>query len=146
MFNRLVTTLLHDDPESPLIAIFRDDDPESPLERFRAEGAAVFGEGRSVYTSIRPRSLKVLRAIDTLTRTHGQPPSLREIMQACGYKSPGSVAYQIDLLVARDFVTQRPHHARSLRLTPHGIALLATLNRQWQLATADYRAMLAGKT
>ena len=127
----------------PLTASLLPDPAVSPLERFRAEGAAVLAGG---HTTIRSRSLTVLRAIDTLIRTHGQSPTVREIMQACGYQSTGSVAYQITQLAAHNLVSCQPRHARSLTLTPQGIALLTMLDRQWQLATADYRALKAGKT
>ena len=75
----------------PLTASLLPDPAVSPLERFRAEGAAVLAGG---HTTIRSRSLTVLRVIDTLIRTRGQSPTVREIMQACGYQSTGSVAYQ----------------------------------------------------
>ena len=63
------------------------------------------------------KKLKVL--LDFITefvQTSGYSPTLREIMQALGYKSVATVAKHVDNLVALGYVRKREGEARSLEV------------------------------
>src|SRR3989344_5903644 len=46
---------------------------------------------------------KVLDALTYLTDAHGQPPSLRELAEKTGFKSPNTVNYYLDKLKKKGF-------------------------------------------
>jgi SOS-response transcriptional repressor LexA len=47
---------------------------------------------------------------------HGYAPTFREIARGCGYRSAGSVAYQVTLLEEAGVMAHTPGIARSLRV------------------------------
>lgn len=58
----------------------------------------------------------MLDFIDGFVKGRGYSPTLREIMQALGYKSVSTVAKHVDNLVARGLLVKRDGEARSLEL------------------------------
>ena len=56
----------------------------------------------------------MLDFIDGFVKGNGFSPTLREIMQALGYKSVSTVAKHVDNLIARGWLVKRDGEARSL--------------------------------
>jgi len=56
----------------------------------------------------------MLDFIDGFIQGRGYSPTLREIMQALGYKSVSTVAKHVDNLIARGWLVKREGSARSL--------------------------------
>ena len=48
--------------------------------------------------------------------SEGYAPTLRDIMRGCGYGSPSSVAYHVDLLVSEGKLARTPGIPRSIRV------------------------------
>lgn len=66
----------------------------------------------------------MLDFIDGFVKSCGYSPTLREIMQALGYKSVSTVAKHVDNLIARGWLVKREGEARSLEVvTDHGTDL-----------------------
>lgn len=55
---------------------------------------------------------------------NGSPPTLRELAPLLGSTTSASVAWHVRRLVARALLEHRPRLARSIRVTPAGIAAL----------------------
>lgn len=58
----------------------------------------------------------MLDFIDGFIKGNGYSPTLREIMQALGYKSVSTVAKHVDNLIARGWMIKRDGEARSLEV------------------------------
>ena len=58
----------------------------------------------------------MLDFIDGFVKGRGYSPTLREIMQALGYKSVSTVATHVDNLIARGWLIKRDGEARSLEV------------------------------
>ena len=58
----------------------------------------------------------MLDFIDGFVKGRGYSPTLREIMQALGYKSVSTVAKHVDNLIARGWLIKRDGEARSLEV------------------------------
>jgi len=65
----------------------------------------------------------MLDFIDGFVKGRGYSPTLREIMQALGYKSVSTVAKHVDNLVARGWLIKRDGEARSLEVSSPEILL-----------------------
>lgn len=61
----------------------------------------------------------MLDFIDGFVKGNGYSPTLREIMQALGYKSVSTVAKHVDNLIARGWLVKRDGEARSLEVVTH---------------------------
>ena len=62
----------------------------------------------------------MLDFIEGFTQTSGYSPTLREIMQALGYKSVATVAKHVDNLVVLGYLRKRDGEARSIELVSTG--------------------------
>jgi len=62
------------------------------------------------------RQRQVVDAIRMMTRQHGYPPTIREIEQAFGMRSPNSVKAHLNPLRRKGWVTWNDGQARTLRL------------------------------
>lgn len=69
------------------------------------------------------KQIKILTAIEDLTRETGTSPILSEIAERCGLKSIGTVAEHVATLQAKGYVFRDPHMQRSIRII-----------REWRLA------------
>lgn len=59
---------------------------------------------------------EILEFIPEYTRTHGWPPSVREIMVATGLKSTSSTDYHLSALEADGFIVRIPGIARGIKI------------------------------
>ncbi len=59
------------------------------------------------------RQAQVLDAVDTLTRAHGYPPTVREVGEHVGLASPSSVLAHLRTLETVGLVSRRPGSPRS---------------------------------
>lgn len=66
------------------------------------------------------RLYDIMRAIDSLSRERGFPPTVREIGKAVGMSSPATVHQAIDVLKRRGWAVSDSRIPRSLRLTDTG--------------------------
>lgn len=66
--------------------------------------------------SLTKKQKVLLDFIAEFVQTSGYSPTLREIMQALGYKSVATVAKHVDNLVALGYVRKREGEARSLEV------------------------------
>ena len=66
--------------------------------------------------SLTKKQKVLLDFITEFVQTSGYSPTLREIMQALGYKSVATVAKHVDNLVALGYVRKREGEARSLEV------------------------------
>lgn len=63
--------------------------------------------------------LKLLHAIHNLSEKKGYPPTVREIQESCGHKSPATTHKFLKMAVRRQAVTH-DGVARSILLTEYG--------------------------
>lgn len=87
-------------------------------------------------------SKRVLRAVSTHWNLHGYAPSSRDIQEAIGAKSVGSVSYHVRELRRRGFLVSEPDTERTLRLTLEGVGHLEGVMPLVPLARLDRRASL----
>ena len=64
------------------------------------------------------RQQKVLRVIRESVARRGYPPSVREIGELVGLKSPSSVAHQLTVLQRRGLLRKDPHRPRAVDIRP----------------------------
>ena len=62
------------------------------------------------------RQRKILDFISSATADRGYPPSMREIGEAVGLTSSGSVDYQLKILRGKGFITRDANRARALEI------------------------------
>lgn len=65
-----------------------------------------------------PRQRKVLRYIRESVARRGYPPSVREIGDAVGLKSPSSVAHQLNTLEKKGLLRKDPNRPRAVDIRP----------------------------
>ncbi len=65
-----------------------------------------------------PRQRKVLRFIRESVTKRGYPPSVREIGEAVGLKSPSSVAHQLTVLQRKGLLRKDPNRPRAVDIRP----------------------------
>lgn len=68
------------------------------------------------------RQRKVLQVIRESVATRGYPPSVREIGEAVGLKSPSSVAYQLKALQAKGLLRKDANRPRAVDIRPAEVA------------------------
>jgi repressor LexA len=72
-----------------------------------------------------PRQLDILQWISGFADAHGYAPTYRQIGHHYGWKSPGAaVSTHLRLLERKGVVTREPGQARTLKLTPLGVAMI----------------------
>ncbi len=64
------------------------------------------------------RQRKILQVIRDSVERRGYPPSVREIGQAAGLKSPSSVAHQLKVLEKRGLLRRDPNRPRAVDIRP----------------------------
>lgn len=69
-----------------------------------------------------PQMRRTLAAIAQHWSTHGVAPTVRELAKAQGLRSANGVQQTVDRLEGRGLVTRQVGLARTLRLTPEGVA------------------------
>jgi LexA DNA binding domain/Helix-turn-helix len=67
------------------------------------------------------RQRKILRAIRESVQQHGYPPSMREIGEAVGLTSTGSVGYQLAILQRKGYLHRGLGRARSVEMRLPGL-------------------------
>jgi len=65
------------------------------------------------------RQARVLEIIRSETEARGFPPSIREIAERMGIKSPNGVKCHLDALAAKGYIDTDPGVSRGIRLTEH---------------------------
>jgi repressor LexA len=68
--------------------------------------------------------LTILRYINDHVRTHGYPPTNREITAALGRKSPSAANTRLRIMAERGLITTAPGIPRGLRITDAGMVAL----------------------
>lgn len=82
----------------------------------------------------------LLDFIDGFVKGRGYSPTLREIMQALGYKSVSTVAKHVDNLIVRGWLVKRDGEARSLEVvTESAFESAQEDHRDWFLAEIQKR-------
>lgn len=85
------------------------------------------------------RQRKILDFISSATADRGYPPSMREIGEAVGLTSSGSVAYQLKILGEKGFINRDATRARALEIvSPITAALPEHLAEGDLMPTAAY--------
>lgn len=79
-----------------------------------AQGAAPFAEIDGEGHAISVRQRKILQVIRESVATRGYPPSVREIGEAVGLKSPSSVAYQLEALQKKGLLRKDANKPRAV--------------------------------
>jgi repressor LexA len=80
--------------------------------------AAPFPETDLDGNALTVRQRKVLQVIRESIATRGYPPSVREIGEKVGLKSPSSVAYQLDALQRKGLLRKDPNRPRAVDIRP----------------------------
>jgi repressor LexA len=80
--------------------------------------AAPFPELDSDGKALTVRQRKVLQVIRESIATRGYPPSVREIGEKVGLKSPSSVAYQLDALQRKGLLRKDANRPRAVDIRP----------------------------
>jgi repressor LexA len=71
------------------------------------------------------RQLDILQWIAGFTDVHGYPPTYRQVGHHYGWKSPGAAkSTHLAAMQRKGVVTREPGQARTLQLTPLGVALI----------------------
>ena len=73
-------------------------------------------------TVLTMRQRKVLQVIRESVATRGYPPSVREIGELVGLKSPSSVAYQLGALQRKGLLRKDAHRPRAVDVRPADVA------------------------
>lgn len=82
------------------------------------EKAAPFPETDSHGEALTMRQRKILQVIRESLADRGYPPSVREIGEAVGLKSPSSVAYQLEALRKKGLIRKDPNRPRAVDIRP----------------------------
>lgn len=78
--------------------------------------------------------IRMLLAIVEHVRVHQWPPTIRELMTACGVTSSNAVSERLDRLEHDGLIERERGCPRALRLTPAGHAELAASRRSETVA------------
>ena len=71
------------------------------------------------------RQLDILQWIAGFINTHGYPPTYRQVGCHYGWRSPGAaMSTHLAAMQRKGVVTREPGQARTLQLTPLGMALI----------------------
>jgi SOS-response transcriptional repressor LexA len=63
------------------------------------------------------RQRNALRAIREHTERHGYPPTMKQLGEAIGLSSVGSVSYVLRCLQDKGYITREPDKSRTIRLS-----------------------------
>ena len=72
--------------------------------------------------------IEILRVIDSFSKEHGYPPSIRDVKEATDYSSTSGIYIQMENLANAGFLVRELGIARSVRLTKEGRKLLDAEN------------------
>ena len=89
-------------------------EPTGALPPRQPPAAVVRGRPRS--TALTERQRAILEMIHTHHEQHGYPPSVREIGEAVGLRSPSSVHAQLEVLEDKGYLRRDPAKPRALEL------------------------------
>jgi repressor LexA len=103
-----------DDADGPLV----DAPPADPVTVGLAAEVVDFPEAEPVGRVLTMRQHKILQVIRDSVERRGYPPSVREIGQAAGLKSPSSVAHQLKVLEKRGLLRRDPNRPRAVDIRP----------------------------
>lgn len=103
-------TMISDDDRS-------GDEPVTPPEEATAV-SAVSAERFPDPAVLTNRQRRILEMIRREVAEKGYPPSLREIGEAVGLRSPSSIAHQLKVLESKGFVRRDPNRPRAIELRP----------------------------
>ena len=67
----------------------------------------------------------LLRFIDEHIKEHGYAPVYKEMAEAMNVASTSTIAYHMNFLLARGYITQLPRRSRTVQLTDKGREALA---------------------
>ena len=87
-----------------------------------------------------PRQRKVLRYIRESVARRGYPPSVREIGEAVGLKSPSSVAHQLNALERKGLLRKDPNRPRAVDIRP-----MEETTEEWQNRPAPIYVPVVGR-
>lgn len=87
-----------------------------------------------------PRQRKVLRYIRESLAKRGYPPSVREIGDAVGLKSPSSVAHQLNALERKGLLRKDPNRPRAVDIRP-----VEETTEEWQHRPAPIYVPVVGR-
>jgi repressor LexA len=90
------------------------DDPEGAADA----DVVTFPDPAPVGRVLTMRQHKILQVIRDSVARRGYPPSVREIGQAAGLKSPSSVAHQLKVLEKRGLLRRDPNRPRAVDIRP----------------------------
>lgn len=62
------------------------------------------------------RTREVYQALLEYTKAHGYPPSVRELSQSVGLKSPSTIKHHLDILVEQNFLIRKAGRSRALEI------------------------------
>jgi repressor LexA len=71
--------------------------------------------------------LRILRAVEEISRIDGRSPTLREIGVAVGIRAPSHIAHHVDVLVAQGLLRRLSGSRGLLPARPAGIRILGTI-------------------
>jgi repressor LexA len=75
--------------------------------------------------TLTPRQLDILQWIAGFIDTHGYPPTYRQVGCHYGWRSPSAAtSTHLRSLERKGVVTREPGQARTLKLTPLGMAMI----------------------
>lgn len=114
----------------------KSDDAATPSPRRKARGAqqeavaevVSFPDVEPDWGALTIRQRKVLQVIRDSMRRRGYPPSVREIGEAVGLRSPSSVAHQLKMLERRGLLRKDPNRPRAVDIRPSDEMPDETLN------------------
>lgn len=95
-----------------------DVDPDVEAEVLTFPDAEADGDGVTRDWVMTMRQHKILQVIRDSVERRGYPPSVREIGQAAGLKSPSSVAHQLKVLEKRGLIRRDPNRPRAVDIRP----------------------------
>jgi repressor LexA len=80
------------------------------------------------HARLSPIQARILRAIDSHIRQEEQSPTLRELAVSAQIKTLSHLAYQLERLQSKGYITRDPHRSRSIRLTcAPGVPVLGSI-------------------
>lgn len=113
-------------------------DRDAEITESMSEGDVVDENNAPVVLT--PRQRKVLRFIRESVAKRGYPPSVREIGDAVGLKSPSSVAHQLNALERKGLLRKDPNRPRAVDIRP-----MEETTEEWQNRPAPTYVPVVGR-
>ncbi len=105
-------------PAEPEFDGTADPDATAPDLDPADDGVVTFPDAQPRGRVLTMRQHKILQVIRDSVERRGYPPSVREIGQAAGLKSPSSVAHQLKVLERRGLLRRDPNRPRAVDIRP----------------------------